>query len=83
MLKSSLEQELKTMKKRMSAASAEKAGTEKTMSDASEELATTEKTLDADTKSVDFLACSLTSYAKIHSEFLSVQLSTMFRRFCW
>jgi len=48
MLKSSLEQELKTMKKRMSAATAEKAGTEKTMSDASEELATTEKTLAAD-----------------------------------
>ena len=56
MLKSSLEQELKTMKKRMSAAAAEKAGTEKTMSDASEELATTEKTLAADTKSVGFLA---------------------------
>merc|ERR1719487_189803 len=48
MLKSSLEQELKTMKKRMSAATAEKSGTEKTMSDASEELATTEKTLAAD-----------------------------------
>merc|ERR1719199_2085713 len=48
MLKSSLEQELKTMKKRMSAATAEKAGTEKTKSDASEELATTEKTLAAD-----------------------------------
>jgi len=48
MLKSSLEQELKTMKKRMSAATAEKAGTEKTMSDASEELTTTEKTLAAD-----------------------------------
>merc|ERR1719395_158038 len=31
MLKSSLEQELKTMKKRMSAATAEKAGTEKTL----------------------------------------------------
>merc|ERR1719327_2083802 len=36
------------MKKRMSAATAEKSGTEKTMSDASEELATTEKTLAAD-----------------------------------
>merc|ERR1719197_2455494 len=48
MLNSSLEQELKTMKKRMSAATAEKSGTEKTMSDASEELATTEKTLAAD-----------------------------------
>merc|ERR1719331_3658096 len=48
MLKSSLEQELKTMKKRMSAATAEKAGTEKTMSDASEELTTTEKTLAVD-----------------------------------
>jgi len=48
MLKASLEQELKTMKKRMSAATAEKSGTEKTMSDASEELATTEKTLAAD-----------------------------------
>merc|ERR1719421_2506317 len=50
MLKSSLEQELKTMKKRMSAATAEKAGTEKTMADAQEELAATEKTLDSDTK---------------------------------
>merc|ERR1719197_1012134 len=48
MLNSSLEQELKTMKKRMSAATAEKSGTEKAMSDASEELATTEKTLAAD-----------------------------------
>merc|ERR1719160_2097859 len=36
------------MKKRMSAATAEKSGTEKTMSDAQEELATTEKTLAAD-----------------------------------
>merc|ERR1719454_1499685 len=49
MLKSSLEQELKTMKKRMSAATAEKAGTEKTMSDAEEELTATQKTLDTDT----------------------------------
>merc|ERR1719331_2312889 len=50
MLRQSLETELKTMKKRMSAATAEKAGTEKAKSDASEELATTQKTLDADTK---------------------------------
>jgi chromosome segregation ATPase len=48
MLRQSLETELKTMKKRMSAATAEKSGTEKTMQDASEELTTTEKTLAAD-----------------------------------
>merc|ERR1719506_2194651 len=64
MLKSSLEQELKTMKKRMSAAAAEKAGTEKTMSDASEELATTEKTLDADTKYLSELRMSCSKKAK-------------------
>jgi len=64
MLKSSLEQELKTMKKRMSAASAEKAGTEKTMSDASEELATTEKTLDADTKYLSELRMSCSKKAE-------------------
>ena len=51
MLRQSLETELKTMKKRMSAATAEKAGTEKTMQDASEELTTTEKTLAADEES--------------------------------
>ena len=59
MLKSSLEQELKTMKKRMSAATAEKAGTEKTMADAQEELAATEKTLDSDTKSPRAVAQSV------------------------
>jgi len=64
MLKSSLEQELKTMKKRMSAAAAEKAGTEKTMSDASEELATTEKTLDADTKYLSELRMSCSKKAE-------------------
>jgi chromosome segregation ATPase len=64
MLKSSLEQELKTMKKRMSAASAEKAGTEKTMSDASEELATTEKTLAADTKYLSELRMSCSKKAE-------------------
>merc|ERR1719331_2446809 len=64
MLKSSLEQELKTMKKRMSAASAEKAGTEKTMSDASEELATTEKTLEADTKYLQELRMSCSKKAE-------------------
>merc|ERR1719174_3294145 len=64
MLKSSLEQELKTMKKRMSAATAEKAGTEKTMADASEELATTEKTLDADTKYLQELRMSCSKKAE-------------------
>jgi len=64
MLKSSLEQELKTMKKRMSAAAAEKAGTEKTMSDASEELATTEKTLAADTKYLSELRMSCSKKAE-------------------
>merc|ERR1719359_1671477 len=52
------------MKKRMSAASAEKAGTEKTMSDASEELATTEKTLDADTKYLQELRMSCSKKAE-------------------
>merc|ERR1719359_498282 len=55
MLKSSLEQELKTMRKRMSAATAEKSGQEKTNSDASEELSATQKTLDSDTKYLENL----------------------------
>merc|ERR1719359_1999106 len=55
MLKSSLEQELKTMRKRMSAATAEKSGQEKTNSDASEELTATQKTLDSDTKYLENL----------------------------
>merc|ERR1719487_193399 len=64
MLKSSLEQELKTMKKRMSAATAEKAGQEKTMADATEELATTEKTLAADTKYLSELKMSCSKKAE-------------------
>merc|ERR1719460_460329 len=63
MLKQSLEQELKTMKKRMSAATAEKAGTEKDMQDASEQLAATEKTLAADTKYLENLRQSCAAKA--------------------
>jgi len=63
MLQSSLETELKTMKKRMSAATAEKAGTEKTKSDAEEELTTTTKTLDADTKYLEELKMSCANKA--------------------
>merc|ERR1719456_1822535 len=60
MLKQSLETELKTMNKRMAAATAEKAGTEKTKEDASEQLTATEKTLAADTKYLENLrqSCS-------------------------
>merc|ERR1719316_797874 len=63
MLKQSLEQELKTMKKRMSAATAEKAGTDKDMQDASEQLASTEKTLAADTKYLENLRQSCAAKA--------------------
>jgi chromosome segregation ATPase len=63
MLKQSLEQELKTMNKRMSAATAEKAGTEKDMQDASEQLAATEKTLAADTKYLENLRQSCAAKA--------------------
>jgi len=64
MLKQSLETELKTMRKRMSAATAEKAGQEKTNSDASEDLATTQKTLDADTKYLEELRQSCAQKAE-------------------
>merc|ERR1719169_350769 len=63
MLKQSLEQELKTMNKRMSAATAEKAGTEKEMQDASEQLAATEKTLAAHTKYLEELQQSCAAKA--------------------
>jgi len=63
MLKQSLEMELKTMNKRMSAATAEKAGTEKEMQDASEQLAATEKTLAADTKYLEELQQSCAAKA--------------------
>jgi len=63
MLKQSLETELKTMNKRMSAATAEKAGTEKEMQDASEQLAATEKTLAADTKYLEELQQSCAAKA--------------------
>lgn len=63
MLKSSLEQELKTMNKRMAAATAEKAGTEKAMQDASEQLTATQKTLDSDTKYLEELRMSCSNKA--------------------
>merc|ERR1719316_1389088 len=63
MLKQSLEQELKTMNKRMAAATAEKAGTEKALSDASEQLTATEKTLAADTKYLENLRQSCSAKA--------------------
>jgi chromosome segregation ATPase len=63
MLKQSLEQELKTMNKRMAAATAEKAGTEKALADASEQLTATEKTLAADTKYLENLRQSCSAKA--------------------
>merc|ERR1719460_1566921 len=57
MLKQSLEMELKTMNKRMSAATA------KEMQDASEQLAATEKTLAADTKYLEELQQSCAAKA--------------------
>jgi chromosome segregation ATPase len=63
MLKQSLEQELKTMNKRMAAATAEKAGTEKAMQDASEQLTATQKTLDSDTKYLEELRMSCSNKA--------------------
>ena len=72
MLKQSLETELKTMNKRMSAATAEKAGTEKEMQDASEQLAATEKTLTADTKYLEELqqSCAAKACARCTSRVL-------------
>merc|ERR1719456_2111136 len=63
MLKQSLEMELKTMNKRMAAATAEKAGTEKAMQDASEQLRATQKTLDSDTKYLEELRMSCSNKA--------------------
>merc|ERR1719271_1711463 len=51
------------MNKRMSAATAEKAGTEKDMQDASEQIASTEKTLAADTKYLENLRQSCSAKA--------------------
>jgi len=63
MLKQSLEMELKTMNKRMAAATAEKAGTEKAMQDASEQLSATQKTLDSDTAYLEELRMSCSNKA--------------------
>merc|ERR1719174_504834 len=63
MLKQSLEMELKTMNKRMAAATAEKAGTEKAMQDASEQLSATQKTLDSDTSYLEELRMSCSNKA--------------------
>merc|ERR1719271_359011 len=63
MLKQSLEMELKTMNKRMAAATAEKAGTEKATQDASEQLSATQKTLDSDTAYLEELRMSCSNKA--------------------
>merc|ERR1719271_1775185 len=63
MLKQSLEMELKTMNKRMAAATAENAGTEKAMQDASEQLSATQKTLDSDTAYLEELRMSCSNKA--------------------
>jgi len=62
-LKQSLETELSTMQKRMSAASAEKASNEETEASASSELAATQKSVAADTATLASLKQSCTSKA--------------------
>merc|ERR1719240_1795951 len=61
MLKQSLEMELSTMEKRMSAATTEKSGLEEVYASAEEELAATKKTLADDTKYLEELkqSCSM------------------------
>merc|ERR1719352_1992409 len=61
MMKQSLETELDTMKKRMSAATTEKSGLEETKASAEEELAATKKTLADDEKYLEELkqSCSM------------------------
>jgi len=64
MLKQSLETELSTMKKRMSAASTEKSETEEAKNTAEEKKAATEKTVAADTKYLEELKQSCAAKAQ-------------------
>merc|ERR1719159_217538 len=64
MLKQSLETEISTMQKRMSAATAEKSGLENSKASAEEELAATKKTLADDEKYLEELKMSCSMKAK-------------------
>merc|ERR1719321_2618134 len=64
MLKQSLETEISTMQKRMSAATAEKSGLENAKASAEEELAATKKTLADDEKYLEELKMSCSMKAK-------------------
>merc|ERR1719460_2495863 len=64
MLKQSLETEISTMQKRMSAATAEKSGLENSKASAEEELAATKKTVADDEKYLEELKMSCSMKAK-------------------